>query len=446
MSNTTDVASLLASGLEHHRSNRLDSAKRLYQQVLDIEPENADALNLLGAIASQVGDDTRAITLLRRAVTQRTGFAEAHNNLGVALKQAGQLDQAISSYQKALVLKPDYVDACNNLGGALTETGRAQAALPYLRKALALSNNHIRCRYNYGKAISRVVPLWQFGMMNDGNRNDAYLQAIERAVRPDMHVLEIGTGGGLLAMMAARAGARAVTTCEMVPEIAETARAIIARNGYADRISVITKKSTEIKLGTHLRERGGLLVTEIFSNECVGEGALSAVADARRRLIEPDAQIIPCAARVMAALVGGTALAQLVSVAAISGFDLSPFNDLAAVQVPLQMDTTRLEFLSDEIEVLAYDFSVEEGFAKSSILDVPVTQAGTCFGLVQWIRIDLDPRTTFENHPLRNEGASGWQIVLNRFPDPLTLAPGNVVRIRVEQSQQVLYFDLLRNG
>ena len=42
----------------------------------------------------------------------------------------------------------------------------------------------------------------------------AYDAALRRAIRPGCRVLEIGTGSGLLAMMAARAGAAQVVTCE----------------------------------------------------------------------------------------------------------------------------------------------------------------------------------------------------------------------------------------
>lgn len=59
--------------------------------------------------------------------------------------------------------------------------------------------------------------------------------AIEAAV-PGKVVLDIGTGSGLLAMMAARAGAARVIACEMNAAVAETARRIIAANGLADRM------------------------------------------------------------------------------------------------------------------------------------------------------------------------------------------------------------------
>src|SRR5262249_45946357 len=53
----------------------------------------------------------------------------------------------------------------------------------------------------------RTVPRWHFAMLNDSERNDALAVALERVVRPGSHVLDIGSGSGLLAMVAARAGA-----------------------------------------------------------------------------------------------------------------------------------------------------------------------------------------------------------------------------------------------
>jgi type III protein arginine methyltransferase len=124
-------------------------------------------------------------------------------------------------------------------------------------------------------------------MMNDSPRNDAYFAALQNAVTPDTHVLEIGTGSGLLAMMAARLGARQVTTCEVVAEIAETARAIVADNGLAPPVTVIGKKSTKLEIGTDMEERADLLVSEILSSEFLGEGVLGSIEDAKRRLLKP---------------------------------------------------------------------------------------------------------------------------------------------------------------
>ncbi len=92
--------------------------------------------------------------------------------------------------------------------------------------------------------INRTVPQWHFSLVQDHARNAAYDAALRRAVTPTSRVLEIGTGTGLLAMMAARAGAAAVVTCEVVPAIAEKATDIVAHNGYGDRVRVVANIPT----------------------------------------------------------------------------------------------------------------------------------------------------------------------------------------------------------
>jgi len=99
--------------------------------------------------------------------------------------------------------------------------------------------------------------------------------------------------------MAARAGAVEVHSLEMVPALVAAAKHIVAQNGYADAVSIHEVMSTDLDPA----DVGGLfdiLVCEIVDDQLLGEGVLTTVADARRRLLAPDAAIIPCAAAVFA--------------------------------------------------------------------------------------------------------------------------------------------------
>ena len=58
----------LVEGLAHHKANRLDKAAQSYQQVLNIEPNNVDALHLLGVILLTNGEPTSAIEHIEHAV------------------------------------------------------------------------------------------------------------------------------------------------------------------------------------------------------------------------------------------------------------------------------------------------------------------------------------------------------------------------------------------
>jgi hypothetical protein len=57
------------------------------------------------------------------------------------------------------------------------------------------------------KGLVEAVNDFHFAMMNDHDRNEFYREALEKAVKPTDMVLEIGTGSGLLAMLAAKSGA-----------------------------------------------------------------------------------------------------------------------------------------------------------------------------------------------------------------------------------------------
>ena len=119
-----------------------------------------------------------------------------------------------------------------------------------------------------------------------------------------------------------------VFTCEAVPLIAETVQKIVERNGYADRISVLVKPSQAVQLGPDMPARANLLVHEIFSSELLGEHVLPAIEDAKQRLLEPGAEVLPSAASIMVALVGGDTLGRYLHVGRSFGFELGDFNAL----------------------------------------------------------------------------------------------------------------------
>jgi protein arginine N-methyltransferase 1 len=109
-------------------------------------------------------------------------------------------------------------------------------------------------------------------------------------VRPGDVVLDIGSGTGILAFFACDAGARHVYAVEQ--QHSADAAAMLARQfGYADRITVVHGRST----GIELPEAANVLVTETIGPLVFNEGILTAVVDARRRLLTPDARFIPSA-------------------------------------------------------------------------------------------------------------------------------------------------------
>jgi tetratricopeptide (TPR) repeat protein len=144
------ISEALAIALRHHQAGQLQSAEWIYRQVLQAEPDNADAIHLLGLIAHQTGRLAEAVACYRRVIELQPGCADVHSNLGNALKELGKLDEAAACCRRALELKPDLAEAHNNLGNTLRDQGKPdEAAACYLR-ALALKRDFAEAHNNLG--------------------------------------------------------------------------------------------------------------------------------------------------------------------------------------------------------------------------------------------------------------------------------------------------------
>ena len=120
-------------------------------------------------------------------------------------------------------------------------------------------------------------------MRDDGERTSAYARAIAAAA-PGKVCLDVGTGAlALLALLAAKAGAKHVYAVEANAEAAEAARATVAAAGFADKITILDGYSTDVRLP----EPVDLLLHEIFGEVAGAEGVVHAITDAARRHMRP---------------------------------------------------------------------------------------------------------------------------------------------------------------
>ena len=126
--------------------------------------------------------------------------------------------------------------------------------------ALKAAPNDAEVRSLAHSVLSQGVAAWYFAIVRDEARNAAFEGAIRRAVTPTTKVLEIGAGTAMFAMMAARAGATQVVTCEQHSGVADAARDVVALNGYSDRVRVLAKSSQELDPDADLGGPADLLI------------------------------------------------------------------------------------------------------------------------------------------------------------------------------------------
>ncbi len=142
------VQEILAEALNLHQGGALIEAEKRYQAVLDIEPEQADALNLLGVLSLQSRHFQQALDYLQRAINQQAK-AEYYNNLGLVYRHMGRLDTAEQQFHRALEIQPDHLDSAVNLATLMHESDRTAVALALLDGLRHQGSEHPQYLFNF---------------------------------------------------------------------------------------------------------------------------------------------------------------------------------------------------------------------------------------------------------------------------------------------------------
>jgi SAM-dependent methyltransferase len=290
-----------------------------------------------------------------------------------------------------------------------------------------------------GAALARwgfAVPHTHHYMLKDGLRVDAYRAAIERHA-PGRRVLEIGCGVGVLSLFAARAGALRVDAVEE-SEIAAAATELFAASPWRDRIFLHRANSQDVALA----EPAEVLVHELFATDPFAENVLPSLADARARLLSPDARLLPAHLEVLCLGIDGEGsdLAsprrfrrEAAQYAARYGLDLDPWIErLAHTDLQFQTLVTAekpVRMLSDECLVASIDFARDD-LAAAQPLPSPVLhirEPGTLEGLLVFFRARFGDGIEISTAP--DAPKTAWGQELRMLSAPRQVVAGDRVRL-----------------
>ncbi|MHC1944486.1 tetratricopeptide repeat protein [Bradyrhizobium sp. UFLA06-06] len=155
-SSSTDLQRAFAQAVALHQRGQLAAAEKIYEDILRQQPDNFDALHLLGLISAQTGRSERGVDLIRRAIRLNGNVADAHSNLGNALRALRRFDEALASFDRAIVLRQDLAPALYNRGLTLAEVGRHEEALASYDRVIALVPDHADAHRNRGAALRKL--------------------------------------------------------------------------------------------------------------------------------------------------------------------------------------------------------------------------------------------------------------------------------------------------
>jgi predicted O-linked N-acetylglucosamine transferase (SPINDLY family) len=138
------------------QAGKLPEAGAIYTEILRIDPQNFDALYLLGFVNLQRGQFAEAERLMAAATNINPSFPDAHFNRGLALSKLGRYQDALSCFDRLLAIRPNTVGALLERGTALCELMRYEDALATFDKALALAPTNAEGWHKRGEVLSAL--------------------------------------------------------------------------------------------------------------------------------------------------------------------------------------------------------------------------------------------------------------------------------------------------
>jgi protein arginine N-methyltransferase 1 len=275
-----------------------------------------------------------------------------------------------------------------------------------------------------------MYSLYDYGqMIADQLRISAYTEALRHTVKPGMVVLDIGTGTGILALLACQCGARHVYAIDSNPAI-WLAKEIAAANGYAQSITFIEDLSTNITLPEH----ADVLVCDLHGVLPLFQTLIPSVADARRRLLASNATLIPHHETLWVALIQAPEL----YAKSVAPWHENPYNlDLRPalsllVNTPRKATLTPDQLLAPPQIWLTLDYATVEVPSTSNTLQWMADYTGTAHGFAIWFDSTLADGITLSNGPRPLEVARPiYGSLFFPWCEPVVIQPGDHISLTI---------------
>lgn len=301
-------------------------------------------------------------------------------------------------------------------------------------------------------------PTIHIRMLDDTHRTESYLAAIAESVGEEDVVIDLGTGTGVLAMAAARCGARHVYAIEASSAMCEVAQRNFETNGMADRITLLPGWSTKLTVP----EPADVLVSEIIGSDPYAEGVLAFIRDAAERLCKPDARFIPTSMDVLCTpvtvpvetwrLIRATpeALAEwqdryqldFSGLASLAQDPERPLVQVAAHKAAAWMA------LAEPARVARIDFGHGQEESLRIETSIKVTKSGLADGILAYFELDLTPGVQLTTRPRADYRSSSWATTIWPVSPPFEVQVGDVLGLRysLNREETRCRFDLQRGS
>jgi PRMT5 arginine-N-methyltransferase/ribosomal protein L11 methyltransferase PrmA len=264
--------------------------------------------------------------------------------------------------------------------------------------------------------------------LNDRHRLSAYARALRELVHAGDVVVDLGSGTGILGMLAVRAGASRVYAIEQ-DAIAGLGRQIARANGFDGVITTIRGKSRSVMLP----ERAALAVCDQMGPFGIDANVLDVARHARERFLRPGGRLVPNRLELMIAAVEHPGLHARVTFwrRRRAGFDVSAAAGLAANSPSyLRLHPDRL--ISTPAAAGAVDLMADVAMPIRVSAELQASRDGMLHGIAGWFEATLSPAVSMTNSPSAAPRIRRSQIFFPlREPVPLARGAGVAASLQI---------------
>ena len=265
-------------------------------------------------------------------------------------------------------------------------------------------------------------------LIADEGRLAAFEKALAKVIRKgETVVADIGTGSGVLAMIAARLGARKVIAYEFA-EIGALAARLIKLNKLRN-IELIPGRSTEIIEP----ERADVVVSETLGNYALEEFLVETMNDAAARHLKPGGVLIPGRVeQVVCPVIAPRCRDELAAWDRIGrGLDFGPARNMSLNNAYVRtfpaaelLDRGRTAVTWDRL-----DCHVRNRFARNGTAEWAVKEPVTVHGLAVWWLAELASGIVLSTSPLAPP--THWEQLFLPALEPIALKPGETLAVQL---------------
>jgi type II protein arginine methyltransferase len=288
------------------------------------------------------------------------------------------------------------------------------------------------------RALRAATPGYHVHIATDAQRMAAWQAALAKVTKPGMLALEIGAGSGILAMLAARAGAH-VVACEKDAILAAIAEATVRRNGLGERIRIVAKAGADLRVPHDIPRRAELLLLDLFADRLFDFDPFRTIRSVSH-LLDPNIVVIPSRVLLEAALVEFGRWDRVVP-GNVAGLDLAPMQALSPMLSGIEAaDPDLVTRSTAEIMVsatLPYDMPATSGVSERIL----TSNGGRVNGIVFWLRLELAPGHVLEARPGQTRHGFYAQPHFFALRNQTETSSGQQCAVRIGWQDKVLTVD-----